>query len=115
MPPLKRILAGVIVLTLAFAVAALFSNAPSYRAIPPQSGILKLSFSHAADRRAGCRQLTAEEIGALAPNMRRTEICPRRRPRRRRPPGFGPAWRVVCAALPDPRRPPALPPWQSPA
>lgn len=75
-----RIFGGFATLTLVIALAVLLSDAPAYRVIPPQTGILKLSFTHGANRRAGCRQLTAEEIAALPPNMRRTEICPRRRP-----------------------------------
>ncbi|MDH3195496.1 MAG: hypothetical protein OEL78_04195 [Hyphomicrobiales bacterium] len=75
-----RFLAGFIVLTIVFALTSVLSNAPTYRTIPPQTGVLKLSFSHGADRHAACRKLTAEEIAALPANMRRTEICPRRRP-----------------------------------
>ena len=75
-----RIFGGFATLTVVFALAALLSDAPAYRVIPPRTGILKLSFTHGADRKAGCRQLTAEEIAALPANMRRTEICPRRRP-----------------------------------
>src|SRR3972149_6651163 len=80
MPMPLRFLGGFATLTVVFALAMLLSDAPVYRVIPPQTGILKLSFTHGADRKAACRQLTAEEIAALPPNMRRTEICPRRRP-----------------------------------
>lgn len=75
-----RFLAGFAVLTIVFALVALLSDAPAYRAIAPQTGIVKLSFSHGSDRKAGCRKLTAEEMAALPANMRRTETCPRRRP-----------------------------------
>jgi len=75
-----RFLAGFAVLTILFALVALLADAPAYRTIPPQTGVLKLSFSHGSDRKAACRKLTAEEMAALPANMRRTEICPRRRP-----------------------------------
>jgi hypothetical protein len=75
-----RFIAGFVALTVVFALAILLSDTPAYRVIPPQTGVLKLSFSHGADRKAACRKLTAEEIAALPANMRRTEICPRRRP-----------------------------------
>jgi hypothetical protein len=75
-----RFLAGFAVLTIFFALAAQLSDAPAYRTIAPQTGVLKLSFSHGANRKAACRKLSAEEIAALPANMRRTEICPRRRP-----------------------------------
>jgi hypothetical protein len=75
-----RFLAGFTVLTIVFALAALLADAPTYRTIMPQSGVLKLSFSHGSDRKAGCRKLTSEELAALPANMRRKEVCPRRRP-----------------------------------
>ncbi|VAW13931.1 hypothetical protein MNBD_ALPHA09-56 [hydrothermal vent metagenome] len=75
-----RFLAGLVTLTIVFALAALLSDGPDYRSIPPQTGVLKLSFTHGSDRKADCRKLTAAEMEALAPNMRRKEICPRRRP-----------------------------------
>ncbi len=75
-----RFLAGFAALTIVFGLAVLLSDAPAYRSLPPQTGVLKLSFSHGADRKAACRKLTPEEIAALPANMRRTEICPRRRP-----------------------------------
>ncbi len=75
-----RFLAGFVVLTAVFALAVLLADAPAYRTIPPETGVLKLSFSHGSDRKAGCRKLTAEELAALPANMRRKEVCPRRRP-----------------------------------
>ena len=75
-----RFLAGFVVLTAVFALAVLLADAPAYRTIPPETGVLKLSFSHGSDRKAGCRKLTAEELAALPANMRREEVCPRRRP-----------------------------------
>ncbi len=73
-------LRGLLALVAAFTLAVLLSDAPVYRALPLDTAVLKLSFVHGADRKAACRQLTPEEIEALPPNMRRTEICPRRRP-----------------------------------
>jgi hypothetical protein len=68
------------VLAAIFAGVAAFSQWPPYRALPEGVGVLTLSFSHGADRKAGCRKLSAQEIAALPPNMRRTETCPRGRP-----------------------------------
>jgi len=62
-----------------FAAVALLSNRPVYRQTPSDTGIVMLTFVHGADRRADCRRLSAEEIAKLAPNMRRTEDCPRER------------------------------------
>jgi len=75
-----RLVAGFAVLTIVFVLVASLADTPAYRMIPPGTGILKFSFSHGSDRKAGCRTLSAEELAALPANMRRKEICPRRRP-----------------------------------
>ena len=67
-------------LTLVVAGVAGVSDWPAYRSLPEGAGVLTLSFSHGADRKATCRKLSAEEIAALPANMRRPEICPRQRP-----------------------------------
>lgn len=56
-----------------------FANAPSYAPVPTDKALLKLSFVHTAKRRVECRQRTAQELAALAPNMRRNLDCPRER------------------------------------
>lgn len=68
----------VVILALFSAVAA-FANWPVYRQIPENSAIVTLTFVHGADRKAECRKLSPEEIAKLAPNMRRTQDCPRAR------------------------------------
>lgn len=68
------------VLALLVAGVASLSDWPLYRSVPEGTGVLTLSFSHGADRKAACRKLSAEEIADLPPNMRRTEVCPRERP-----------------------------------
>ena len=68
------------VLALIFIGAAALSNWPSHRSLPEGVGVLTLSFSHGADRKAACRKATPEELAALPANMRRPEICPRERP-----------------------------------
>ena len=68
-----------VVYALVALVLGTFSNTPAYRSFPADSAELVLSFSHGAARKGDCRRLTPEEIAALAPNMRRPEICPRER------------------------------------
>lgn len=68
------------VLALVFMSVAALSNRPFYRSLPEGAGVLMLSFSHGADRKAACRKATPEELAKLPPNMRRPEICPRDRP-----------------------------------
>lgn len=61
------------------ALAAVFSNGPTYRQLPDGTGIVKFSFSHQADRSQECRRRTPAELAKLPPNMRRPMECPRER------------------------------------
>ena len=56
-----------------------FSGAPSYRHLPADQALIKLSFSHEGKLVSECRQRTAEELAKLAPNMRAPMDCPRGR------------------------------------
>jgi len=56
-----------------------FSSAPAYHPVAPGHGVVKLSFSHAGERKEACRERTAEELAKLAPNMRAALDCPRER------------------------------------
>ena len=63
-----------------FAVAiGYFATRPAYTHLDPDKALIKLSFSHAGQRKGDCRQLTPEELARLAPNMRRPLDCPRER------------------------------------
>ena len=61
------------------AVIGYFSATPAYRHMDPAMASIKLSFSHAGERQQPCRQLSAEELAALAANMRKAMDCPRER------------------------------------
>lgn len=56
-----------------------FSAAPAYHPLGPDEAVLKLSFTHAGERKEPCRQRSAEELAKLAPNMRAQQDCPRER------------------------------------
>lgn len=56
-----------------------FSAAPPYRHLAPGQAVVKLSMSHAGERKQECRQRTPEELAKLAPNMRAQLDCPRER------------------------------------
>ncbi len=56
-----------------------FSQSPAYTHFPPDRALIKLSFTHAADRKEACRRRTAEELAELAPNMRKPLVCTRER------------------------------------
>lgn len=73
-------LAAQIVLYTGFALAVLaLSGHPSYTRVDPGRAVIKLSFSHAGAPREPCRELSQEELEALAPNMRSGVDCPRER------------------------------------
>ena len=74
-----RAIAHFAVLAAVTAFAAAFSDWPAYRSIPHEAAVVKLSFTHSADRSAECRRRTPEELAKLAPNMRRPMDCPRER------------------------------------
>jgi hypothetical protein len=74
-----RMLGQVLVLTVVFAAVAALSDSPRYRQTAPETAVIKLSFTHGANRGAECRRRTAEELAKLPPNMRKPLECPRRR------------------------------------
>ena len=56
-----------------------FSAAPAYRHVQPGRAVVKLSFTHAGERKVACRERSPEELAKLAPNMRAALDCPRER------------------------------------
>jgi hypothetical protein len=74
-----RIAAQIGVVTALAAGVAVLADWPRYRQIPPESAVVKLSFTHGSNRQAECRRRTAEELARLPPNMRKPLECPRRR------------------------------------
>ena len=61
------------------AVVGYLSFWPRYHYASPDGAVVKISFSHAAERVVPCVKLTPQEVAQLAPNMRRTEQCERQR------------------------------------
>lgn len=63
-----------------FALAiGVLSQWPPYHHLQPGQALIKLSFSHAGKPVGDCRQLSAEELARLPPNMRAPTVCPRER------------------------------------
>ena len=56
-----------------------FSFAPPFHHIDAGEAQVTMAFNHAGKTREPCRQLTAEELAKLPPNMRKPTDCPRRR------------------------------------
>lgn len=61
------------------ALIGTFSTAPRFSPIGEGEALLRLSFVHAAQRKAPCRERSAAELAKLAPNMRAALDCPRER------------------------------------
>ncbi len=79
MPEARYLLGQLIAFTLFAIGIGYFSNSPSYTYHDPDLALIKLSFSHASQRKEECRRFSPEEIAKLAPNMRRPMDCPRER------------------------------------
>ena len=73
-----RLVFGTLVTTLVVVGAAVLSASPAWRTIPEDAALVKLAFSHGGQRQ--CRELTSEELEDLPPNMRRAQVCDRKRP-----------------------------------
>lgn len=61
------------------AMLGYFSTQPRLVLLGEDEALLRLSFSHAAQRLEECRQRSAEELAKLPPNMRAAQDCPRER------------------------------------
>ena len=61
------------------AIIGYFSTSPAYHHLAPGQALIRLSISHAAQRKGECRQRTPEELAKLSPNMRAPLDCPRER------------------------------------
>jgi hypothetical protein len=61
------------------ALIGYFSTEPRFAVIGEHEALVRLSFIHAAQRKAPCRSRSAEELAKLPPNMRAPLDCPRER------------------------------------
>lgn len=61
------------------AVLAVFSAAPAYRPLAADQALLRLSMRVSGALLEPCRELSAEELARLPPNMRAAQVCPRAR------------------------------------
>lgn len=56
-----------------------FSTSPRFEHLKDDEALIRISFSHAAQRVGECRERSDEELAKLAPNMRVRTVCPRER------------------------------------
>lgn len=74
-----RLLAQLALYLPLIALIGYFSTEPRFSALGENEALLRLSFTHAAQRKQACRERSAEELAKLAPNMRAAQDCPRER------------------------------------
>lgn len=74
-----RYLAQALLYVPLMAIIGYFSTSPAYHHLAPGQALIRLSISHAAQRKAECRERTPEELAKLSPNMRTPLDCPRER------------------------------------
>jgi hypothetical protein len=55
------------------------AHSPAYEYFGPQEAMLKVSVSHASERKEACHKRTPEELAKLPPNMRSAQQCSRER------------------------------------
>lgn len=67
---------GALSLAVVLATAAV-SAWPAWQSLPPDVGVVRLSFTHSGART--CRDRTPEELARLPANMRDSQVCDRRR------------------------------------
>lgn len=79
MNPIARVIGQVVLYGLFAAALGYFSTSPTYTHLAPDRALVKVSFTHTAQRIGKCRRRTDEELAQLPPNMRIREECPRER------------------------------------
>ena len=77
MSSVRHIILGSLVSIAIATGAALLSARPAITVLPDDTAVITLSISHAGAR--NCRDRTDEEMAKLPANMRRREVCERRR------------------------------------
>ena len=79
MKKVMRLLGQALLYGLFAAAIGGLSTSPVYTHLQPDEALLKLSFTHGAQRVGECRERTDEELAKMPPNMRIRQDCPRQR------------------------------------
>lgn len=78
MPDLTRLARPAFWIALGAGIAAL-SGSPQYSQLEKGEAVLRVSIVHSSGTLVACRELSAAELAARAPNMRAPLACPRER------------------------------------
>ncbi len=76
---LVRYLLQAINYTVFMALIWYFATTPSIRVMEDDEAVVTMAFGHAGETIEPCRQISAEELAKLPPNMRKPQDCPRER------------------------------------
>jgi hypothetical protein len=76
---ISRILGQVALYALFIAFIGYFSTSPAYTFLPEGQSLIKLTFSHAGQRKEPCRERSAEELEKMPKHLRKKQDCPRER------------------------------------
>jgi len=74
---LRHVVAGGVISVAVVLGTAVLSAWPEWQSLPEGHAVLRLSFTHSGAR--NCRDRTESELAALPKNMRKTQVCDRRR------------------------------------
>ena len=72
-----HLIGGAVISVPLFFGAAVLSGKPEWQSLPPDTGLVRLSFTHSGAR--NCRERTADELASLPKNMRAAKVCERHR------------------------------------
>ena len=79
MQKIGQILGQIVLYAIFIAFIGYFSTSPAYTFLPPDMALIKLTFSHAGQRKEPCRERSAEELEKMPRHLRKKMDCPRER------------------------------------
>jgi hypothetical protein len=74
-----RILGQIVMYAMFIAFIGYFSTAPAYTFLALDQSLIKMTFSHAGQRKQPCRERSAEELKKMPSHLRKKKDCPRER------------------------------------
>jgi hypothetical protein len=72
---ISRILGQVALYALFIAFIGYFATSPAYTFLPQGQALIKLTFSHAGQRKQPCRERSAEELAEMPKHLRKKRDC----------------------------------------
>lgn len=74
-----QIIGQIFLYTIFIAFIGYFATSPAYTFLPKDMALIKLTFSHAGQRKEPCRKRDAEELEKMPRHLRKKKDCPRER------------------------------------